>query len=97
MFYLVRGRKEMVNRPEDAYYRLVDQVIAEALGLLPDGLQKEVFIRSFGLRDGGYQTEQEVAEALGISPREVHNLGRQALQTILEARREGQLRIGASG
>ena len=87
----------MANRSEDAYYRLVDQVINEALDLLPDGLQKEVFIRSFGLRDGDYQTEQEVAKALGISSREARHLGFQALQTILEARREGRFRFGASG
>lgn len=87
----------MTAKANDAFDRLVDHVIAEALELLPDQLHEEIIIRKFGLRDGVYSSDKEIAEALEMSESDVRMLGRQALFVLLEARREGLLLIGVNG
>jgi DNA-directed RNA polymerase sigma subunit (sigma70/sigma32) len=63
--------------------RLVDHIIAEALGLLSDQQDREIIIRKFGLRDGRYQADLEIADALSLTSRQVYHLGRRALRVIL--------------
>lgn len=87
----------MAAKSYEAFERLVDQVVAEALELLPSRLHQEIIVRKFGLRDGTYPSERQIGRALGIPPSEVRLLGRQALLVLLEAQRDGLLPVGAYG
>lgn len=87
----------MASAGTDMFEKLVDHVVAEALGLLSNGVQQEIVIRKFGLRDGVYQSDREIGAALGINSREVRALGNQALQLIFEARQVGRIKVGAYG
>lgn len=87
----------MAATGSDAYDKLVDHVVSEALRLLPTQLQQEIIIRRLGLRDGIYRTDKEIATALGVTPGEVRNQGRRGLQTILAANQMGRFKVGACG
>jgi hypothetical protein len=87
----------MTLRIDQTFDRLVDQVVNDALELLPTEQQKEIVILAFGLRDGVYQSAQAIGEALDLAPVEVMLLLEQALQTVMRAQFHGQLRVGATG
>ena len=87
----------MSSTGPDGFDRLVDQVVAEALALVPHKLQREIVIRKFGLRDGIYQSDEEIGAALGISSKEARVQGCQALQLIFESRQDGRLNVGGNG
>lgn len=87
----------MVAKFESTFDRLVDHFVEEALNLLPDELQREIVIRAFGLRDGVYQTAQDMGEALGVSPVEVVLILDHSLQTIMNWQFSGRLQVGGAG